>query len=302
MMSGKKILVVGLPLFAKRFADRMSDFDKENKYVFLNTYYKKVDQLKFLRHIKSADLVYSINGTLTSSKVFDIAMKHRKQIIFNWAGSDVLLAKDAIEKGSYVQEYIDYPIHCAVAPWLSDELKEINIEAAYYPYLDFEKNVEPKTPNGDQLKVVSYINQADPNFYGLERIERLAEKLPNVLFSVIGMDKTSSFKNLSFYGWLDNMDEFINDHHIVLRLTDHDGLSNFVLDGLSLGRTVIYNLPLEFCEVKKDVEQVVDFINTMDVNNWKVNTEAIDFVKSTFNKQKVYSTILNTFKDAIDSK
>lgn len=302
MMKGKKILVVGLPLFAERFANNMQLFDRANKYVFLNTYYKKIDQLKFLRLINSTDLIYSINGSLKRSKVFDKAIQKKVPIIFNWAGSDVLLAIEAKNNDTYIQQYIDWPQHYAVAPWLAQELEEIGIHAQFLPYLDFEKKLEPTIPKSDRIKVVTYINKANPDFYGLKKIEALAKNCSNVQFNIVGMEAPSRIPNIQFYGWVNDMDEFINEHHVVLRLTKHDGLSNFILDGLSLGRTVIYNMPLNHCIVESSIERISGLLNDFEVKSWSLNQEAIHYMKTTFNKETVYKGILEAFEKVIETK
>lgn len=302
MIHGKKILIVGLPLFAEKFAKNMQRFDPANKYIYLNTYYRKLDQLKFLRHLNSADLIYSVNGSLTRSKVFDKAIQKHIPIIFNWAGSDVLLAIEAKINKTFIQQYIDWPTHYAVAPWLSMELKEVGIQAPFVPYLDFDKELEPNIPISDQIKVVTYINKADPEFYGLGKVMHLAKYCPKIEFSIVGMEALSTEENVQFYGWIEDMDEFINNHHVVLRLTEHDGLSNFILDGLSLGRTVIYNMPLSHCIVESSVEQIALLLNKLEVQSWRINHEAVAYMKTTFNKESVYQGILQSFEKAIESK
>ena len=277
----------------------MSNFDKENTYIFLDTYYSKKDQLRFLLLLKSVDLIYSINGAVQGSKVFDKALEKNIPIIMNWAGSDVSIASKDISESIENKKYIQNVTHHAVAPWLKEELKEIGINAKYLPYLHFDKKTTPKIPNSESISIITYISEKDPDFYGLPIVKKLAERHPNCSFTVVGMNGEDS-NNLSYKGWVNNMDEMMNQHHVALRITKHDGLSNFILDGLSLGRTVIYNQKLEGTKTGMNLEEISSILNEIDPKNWSLSTVGIDFIRTNFNENKVYSLILKEFEKAIE--
>ena len=75
-MGRMKIIIVGLPLFSKRLEHNLREFDPSNSYKSLDTYYNKLDKLKALIKIPKSDCIFSINGSITKSKVFDIAFKN----------------------------------------------------------------------------------------------------------------------------------------------------------------------------------------------------------------------------------
>ena len=93
-----KVLLIGLKYFSQKLAKELSDFDSSNRYIAFDTYYSKRDLLRFIAHLPSADLVYSIKGTTSKSKVFNLVMKMKKPLIIQWAGTDVLQALELEKK------------------------------------------------------------------------------------------------------------------------------------------------------------------------------------------------------------
>jgi len=74
-----RILIVGIPLFSERLQKEISEFDTDNTYIYLNTYYNTLDRVKAFFLIPFVDVVISINGTVTKSKVFDLALLFKKK-------------------------------------------------------------------------------------------------------------------------------------------------------------------------------------------------------------------------------
>ena len=75
-----RILFTGLPYFSQQLVDDLNEWDSENKYVFLNTYYSKIDQIKFLIYLFRTDLVVSFNGAYSRSRALDAAIFFKKKI------------------------------------------------------------------------------------------------------------------------------------------------------------------------------------------------------------------------------
>ena len=87
-----RVLITGLPLFSDRLCGELSAFDPDNRYYRLDTYYSRFDRLKALFMLPFVDVVYSINGTVQKSRVFDLAFKLNKKVVMNWVGTDVVKA------------------------------------------------------------------------------------------------------------------------------------------------------------------------------------------------------------------
>ena len=72
-----RVHFVGLPSFAAKIAEQLSEFDPENTYKSYNTYYSKKELIKCLLNFNKADLIYSMNGSLLRSGIFDKAIRKK---------------------------------------------------------------------------------------------------------------------------------------------------------------------------------------------------------------------------------
>jgi len=91
-----KIIITGMPYFAKKLQQQLSSYDTKNSYLFLDTLYKKIDKIKYIFHILNSDVLYIIGGSVSNSGTIDLALKLNKKIILHWAGTDVLEASKVV--------------------------------------------------------------------------------------------------------------------------------------------------------------------------------------------------------------
>ncbi|MDG1332156.1 MAG: hypothetical protein P8P74_07490 [Crocinitomicaceae bacterium] len=304
-----RVLIVGLPLFAERLASALTEYDHENTYVHLDTYYRKADQLKALWHIPRADCIVSINGSIVGSKVFDLAFKNKVPLIMNWVGTDVIKSTKAFKEGKFQQRYIDEATHFCEVGWIQDELKEIGIDAEVVNFAAFKKSFELKKVGGEQLTVLSYIPSKRSDFYGMRTLIRMAEKLPSVLFLIAGT-KGEEYaplpSNMTALGWVKNMDDIYDETHVCVRFTDHDGLSNFILESLARGKQVIYRNPFDNCEYCPDedklVAQIEDFENKLKNGDDLLNPEGAQFISDEFNEEVILGGFLERIKRLVGNE
>ncbi|MEJ6737065.1 MAG: hypothetical protein QNK84_08515 [Flavobacteriales bacterium] len=296
-----KIVVIGLPLFAKRIVKDLSSFDKEHKYISLDTYYSKVDKVKYYLHVRNADIVYSINGTLTKSGAIDLALKLNKKVIMHWVGTDVLKSTEAFNANNYIKEYIAKCSHWCEVEWIKEELKAISINAQIVNFASFhvlpKELLKPK-----DFSVLTYIAQKRSDFYGLKEVVKLAQAYPQVTFNVMGCEYPDlETPNLHFKGWVNNGGELIENSTVCLRFTEHDGLSNFILEALSKGRKTLYNnsFPcVNFCKDYDALKRELGVIySSFEENSLEMNTEGVDFIKKNFNKAFILSSLIAEFKN-----
>ncbi|MFK7785033.1 MAG: glycosyltransferase [Crocinitomicaceae bacterium] len=304
-----KVLIVGLPLFAERLANALTEYDHENRYIHLDTYYKKADQLKALWRVPRVDCVVSINGTIVGSRVFDLAFQNKVPLIMNWVGTDVLKSTKAFKEGNFKQHYIDNATHFCEVGWIQEELKEIGINAEVVNFAAFKKSYELKEVGGDQLTILSYIPSKRSDFYGMKTMIRMAEKLPSVRFLIAGTDG-DEYKplppNMTALGWVKNMDEVYDKTHVCVRFTDHDGLSNFILESLARGKQVIYRNPFENCEHCPDedmlVKEIANFETKFKNGNTLLNPEGAQFISDEFNEEVILGGFLERIKQVVGNK
>lgn len=301
----KKVIVVGLPLFASKLAKDLSNYSNEFKVVALDTYYSKLDKIRFLFEVQTADLIFSINGSLTKSTVFDIAIKKGIPIVMNWVGTDVLKAIKAYNEDNYIEEYISNPIHFCEVNWISDELNEVGINAEVCNFASFDKTFSPKNIKNDKLTVLSYIPDNRSEFYGIATIIKLAENFSNVSFIIVGgtFKNYNLPKNIKPMGWVTEMDQLYDEVDVCIRYTDHDGLSNFVLEGLARGKQVIYNNDFPNCYYSPNQEILFEnfgkLLEAFNGNKDLTNLKGINFIKENFSKKVIFDNLIFKIRNAI---
>lgn len=306
-MTKRRIAIVGLPMYAKKLAEDLNTFKGEKWCYHFDTYYNRKDRLKLLLTIKKYDLIFSINGTLQTSRLFDLAHKKNVPVLMLWAGSDVMYATDAFHKHpeNYRKEYIDRHFHAAVSPQLSAELAEIGINAKFTIYQNFSVKSQSSEPF-ETLKVLIRIAKNREDFYGLDRTVSIAKELPDIGFTVVGTENVpkDAPENMTFLGWMDNMPALFDSHAIALRLPVHDGLSPFVLEALANGCHVCYNQKLDHCEYTTSNEQVISFLNAMkkklaETGKIERNIEGQTFIQSNFEFKHVNSNLEKLIEQVI---
>lgn len=296
-----KVLIIGLPYFAQKLQKQLSEYDKNNTYIFLNTHYNKLDKLKYIFHLINTDVIYIHGGLICCSGLIDIALKLNKKIIMNWAGSDVLKAKEMKKRGKINFNYVNKIKHFCETLWIQKELKEIGINADILPIAFCDvKNIKFKFP--DKFTVLSYIGKNRPSFYGIETIIKLAKEFPQVNFKIVGLNYCENIpKNINLLGWVENMDNEYKNCVIYIRMPKHDGLGASVIEALSYGRIVFRNYQFPYVNYFKNYEDLKSQFQKViaDFNNGKltINQDGIDFVRREFNKEKVLSNLIKVFNE-----
>lgn len=300
------ITIVGLPLFAERLAKTLSEFDPNNRYTFLNTYYSKKDKLKARFLIPRADLLFSINGSIVSSGVFDLAMRKKVPIIMNWVGTDVLLATEAVRSANFRQDYIDHAIHFCEVDWIQQELKEIGINAEIVNFASFDKRFELNVPKSERYTVLTYIPKVRSDFYHPEIFLNVAKHFPDADFLIAGTDATEYEplpENVKALGWVSNMHELYEKVHACVRIPEHDGLSTFILEGLARGKDVFYKYTFDHCFEAGNEAEFIDVLKKrLEVFNdgkWQPNSKGAEFIETAFNRKKILGELTDQIQEHI---
>ncbi len=301
-----RVVVIGLPLFAKRVAKELASFDRKNSYTALDTYYKKADKAKYYLKVRNADIIYSINGTLTKSGAIDLALKLNKKVILHWVGTDVTKAIEAYNQDNYVKEYIDGCTHWCEVDWIKEELKEIDINADIVNFASFEVKAPP-LPFQSEFEVLSYIPQNRSEFYGLNEIKKLAKDFPNIVFNIMGSKyEFDDIPNLHFLGWVKNGPEIVEKSTVCIRFTEHDGLSNFVLEALAKGKYVLYNNSFQgvyYCPDYNALNKRVKMLHEQFLKSeLPVNLTGHEHIKAEFNRDYILNGLIERFDSLVNEQ
>ena len=182
------------------------------------------------------------------------AINLRARIFYFWIGTDVLNAvRDfRAERGLRRLEKTKRDNHLAGAPWLTEELREIGIEArtTYFPGICVRYS-GAELPQ--RFSVLTYIPDLRFRFYGGPLIYDCAEALPTINFNVIGGKGDwvrNKLPNLQFWGWQPDLGPFYRNSVVVMRMVEHDALGGTVIEGLAASRHIIYS---QFCPFTQHV-------------------------------------------------
>jgi len=293
-----RVLLVGLPYFTEKLARDLREFDTENTYYRLDTYYNKKDRIKAMWLIPTIDVVYSINGALDKSRVFDWAFFWRKKVMMNWVGTDVTKARKLEQVN---QQYLMKASHYCEVEWIQEELKLLDIDAKILNFFNFPKTFDVRIPDEENLKVLTYISDGREDYYGWQEVLKAARACPDVDFTVVGTTgKKEQPENMKCLGWVENMPELFNANHVCIRYVEHDGLSGFVLEALLRGKHVLYSQPLDHCKFVTDVEALISGIKHLSEScqsgELKSNTEGANYVRKNFGREKILSELIEEMK------
>jgi len=287
-----RIIFNGLPYFGKKLAQDLNEFAPKHSFMFFDTYYSKIDQIKFAVNLPFADLVVSMNGVSDKSGSLDLVLKMKNKLWMQWQGTDAMLALERAKNNTIDRKYIDYAKNFAIAPWLKDELKaiDVNCEILVNQWVVSAGFSEKKF---ERIGVYSYIPKGKEAFYGWEIIKYIAEKKPEISFYIFGTkgEELSKLKNITFLGLVtdENIKEIQNRLPIYIRLTEHDGYSYMVIEALSNGSEVIWSMPHERCHLLNSMEKaemVFDkVVNDLNKRGLTRNESNILFVKENFSRE-----------------
>lgn len=298
-----RVLINGLPLFAKRLADDLNEFDRENKYIFLDTYNSKIAQIKFLLLLPFSQLVISLNGVTDNSGSLNWVLRFKKKLVLQWMGTDSLMAQERFENNTILRKYIDYGHNFIDSSWLEEELHSIKLKTEWVnmKYSAKKFNVPEKY---EKISAMTYIAQGRQFFYGIKQCCELAKKHPEIQFKIFGVSECEYpiTENITLYGWRPEQEIFdeMEKTPIFLRLTEHEGFPLTLIEAMAHGCEVIWTFPFEnatqikgFDDLCEKFEILVDKIKARDL---KPNLEIVNFVKDKFNREKILTAYVEKIK------
>ena len=257
--SSNKILVLGLPYFAQKAAQTISNDSWKIDFLHPGAERSRFgDRTYLLRaglRLLTYDVVYQIGGPTVSGHLLTLCRLLRKPFVLHWVGSDVTQATRCISPAPKPNSGV---IHWVDAPWLADELKTIGINSEVVPLCAVDTSQALPLPSG-RFTVLCYLPDGRFQFYGGDLVVSAAEALPDINFLVVGGSgkNISAPPNMSFVGWQSDMQPIYAQCHALVRMASHDGLSFMVVESLNLGRYVIWNRPFEGAILAKDSTKVI---------------------------------------------
>lgn len=235
-VAGMRILVLGYTRFALR---QVAMFEARGARA---TYVKRNFGLRALPLVPVCDVVYQVGGPMVPRSVFDACRFFGKPIVKHWLGSDTMRLHDpGVQRQSSSKTVTNW----ADAPWLVDELKAVGIEGRTVGLSPISVTADLPFPPSP-LRVLWFLPEDRFEFYGGQMALSLARAMPDLKFVFVGCERRGrpAPPNVEYVGFLDEIDNGYAQTHVLVRMADHDGLSQMVLEALNHGRHVIWNYPL----------------------------------------------------------
>ena len=288
----RRILIVGYPYFVNRIMELANNSD----YQFMTMPQKGLQRWAALFW---ADLIYLIGGDLRPNRFYKLAYFLGKKLIIHWVGSDILEMQEWQRKSRpFCPLLLNKAIHWAEVNWTAAELRGLGVKAQVVPLTPASFPVEVKELP-IKFVALTYLPPGKELFYGGQQIIQLAQEFPEIVFLAVAALPTQPHPewptNLIPVGWVDNMEELYKEVTVLIRLTDHDGLSFMVLEALANGRYVIWSYPLEGVQQVTEYPQLVQTVANLyrDYLNGKllINQPGRTFVENYYQPQVIWEHI-----------
>jgi hypothetical protein len=250
-----RLLVLGYPRFARR---QMAVFQQRG---WRCTYIESAFVMHALTRVPFCDAVYQIGIPIVPRSIFEMCRRFGRPVVKHWVGTDVLRATDQAVRE---QNRIHYIEHWADAPWLADELARAGIAAkvvAVSPIVAVPPLPMPPAP----LTVLTYLPDDKYEFYGAQIVYELARLLPEVRFLVLASERRGrpAPDNLDFIGYHEDVHSVYARSHVLVRMPDHDGMSQMILEALNHGRYAIWNYAMEGVLKATTAAEAADHLRTL---------------------------------------
>ena len=286
----EKSINVGLICYktqSRQFSELINHKNIKCNTIMIEGESTKKNFIKLLQMVLFCDIIYIGHGCHRNSKVLKILLFFKKKIILHWIGSDVLSAKENISDVQKIQKMVIKNLACSEL--ISEELKQLNIEAQVIPVLPSNLSQDISVVP-DKHSVLSYIPEGKENFYGLEYIKLAAIRYEELDFYIVGNSNDClQLGNVHFMGKLspEDMNKLYNKCSILIRLPEHDGLSLMLLEALLKGKNVIYCYDFPFCERVSNEGELYSKIDKIINSKPKMNINGRNYVLKTYNANTI---------------
>lgn len=296
--SKPKILVDGRVLhFSRRLVGALRDHGypvEQLPYLRLSTAFVWVVKL----FTSNAQVVHLLQGHYPILAYW-LPMLAGKKLVVHWIGTDV--ATELKRSGSLMGRFrlrvlSKASAHLTDFEALQKELAQLPITARIVPLLPLpEEDFPVEWP--DQAGVLTYIPEARADFYGIDALIALAESSPGVAFHVTAHsgEGVQAPPNMHFHGWVDDMESLWSRCRVLVRLTEHDGLSHSVVEALLRERYVLWTQPFPYC-VHASAGADLPGLLRDTLEREEPNADAATFVSESYEREANFEAICEVYK------
>lgn len=255
-----RLYVFGQPYSAQRIARLLNSSVINTRAVFVEprSYARLLAASSRSEEIVVMRVGYRVGASTARGRVFDAFWSLLRRAMpeairsHYWLGTDVQDTVREVRAGTLRSSELASAredLHLSVAPWLTTELESVGIPAitALLPPPNPAPTVIPPLPS--EFGVLTYLPSARFDFYGGRTILETAARMLNVRFDIVGGPGDSprpTSSNVNWHGWVANMSERYAHATVIVRIPEHDGFGNTVIEGLLNARHVVYTHEVPF--------------------------------------------------------
>jgi len=262
-----RVLIANMPHFARIIK---SYFKNSHSIVEVDNI-PSDNPIRILVKLGSFDIIhflYSPTVKLRGMFVLPMLKMLKKKVIIQWAGSDILQLYISHKSKMTTALTMKLAVHLCTSSWNQRELSQFGIKANLIKSEVVGLNVSTNVPSlPHNFTVLAYLPKSRFNFYGGGIIEKLIEEYPSITFIIVGDDGEGRIKakNVKWLGYIPfkKMSDIYKRTTVLIRMPEHDGLSNMVIEALIHGRYVIYNYRFPYCCHARNYEEVKSWINVL---------------------------------------
>ncbi|HEX8806699.1 MAG TPA: glycosyltransferase [Candidatus Aquilonibacter sp.] len=246
--------------------------------------------------LATSDIWYSIGAPIGNRRVHLLAGLLSKPRVIHWVGSDILALRNS--PGLRRSCRNRHVLNLAEAQWTIDELRVLGIEALLAPLPPrlTPANIAP-LPN--DFTILFYIPKTRGEFYGRREYERLIRTFANcnVRFFVVGGGECYAppGTNITRFGWQTSLENIYEQTTVLVRFTEHDGLSLMTLEALAHGRHVLWTQSFPFVTRVQDYAQLEAALRALlashERGELRVQHEAAGYIEHTYSPERCIETI-----------
>lgn len=293
------VVIIGNKIFGTKLDTQLRKNKISSKLVS-----SSLRDMKFKDKIKSHNIVHFIGSpTVTVIGILSLLRFKwwRKKIIVSWIGSDSLIAcTNPIFKLTTKIFKSSIDVNLAVSQNLVKELNAIGVISRNQPLPVYQIFIPCEIP--ENYKMIVYLpdrSQHSWDFYQGNFIKKLVNDFPEVKFIITANSgKHFSEKNVTCYEWLENMQETYSQARGVIRIPLHDGLSNTIIETLSMGRSMIISgADFPFCKKVISYSDLKTHVKNIMSDPCVINIAASEYVHRNYNIDKITSSLISIYRE-----
>lgn len=293
-MSGRRVLVIGLPFFGTRVADSLCSVGYDARY---QPHPGKIPARlpKLGTEIAQADVIYAIGSSVRKNSPLDLISRLGKQMLVHWVGTDVSVAEADWREGMASQRVLDKGVHRADARWLIDELKTIGVHAKER-LLPIPVAIGSPQPLPDEFGVLIYLPTEPQEDYDVEATLQVIRSMPGTRFGIVGgFAPPEHLPNVEILGFVSDMPSVYRRYTVLLRLMKHDGMSHSVIEATSFGRYVLWSYGMDGVRPVVGAEGAITELRRLEAESLagtlQLNADGARHMQESYNHERLLAQI-----------